>query len=246
MNTRISNLSSLRHSFLGRVLAVTANLGCVTGLVLSAGPAAAADWGAFQSDMCRGENSSGQGVRQHSAILWNIPWGYSWEQACVETPAVVQGQTFNPVNRCVNFGPGINMWGEVDVVDPTCQVDREAVENEIADVMGIPSLTCDRSRWTSDGCSNPFADPVSKEYRDQFNSACVFHDYCYASPWGTTYGRNDCDARFYELMVDICDPADIACNAAADAFYGAVAAFGHPAYMNAQDAVNYGIVTCGG
>jgi hypothetical protein len=244
MSTRIGNLSSFRHSLLGRMLAATAHLTCVTSLVLAAGPAAAAEFGSFQADMCRGENGSGQGVRQHSAILWGIPWGYSWEQACAETSATVAGQYFSSPDRCVNFGPGINMWGEFDVVDPSCQVDREEVENEIADVMGIAELTCDRSHWPSDGCSNPFADPVSKQYRDEFNSACVFHDYCYASPWGQTYGRAACDMRFFELMVDICHPDDVACNGAAVAFCGAVDAFGHAAYENAQNAVSNGQVTC--
>ena len=230
-------LPSLRSRLLS-----TATLTCAAGLMLAATPASAADYGPFQADFCNGENSSGQGVRQHSAILWGIPWGYSWEQACAETPAIVNGQYFYSADRCVNAA-GINMWGEVDLVDPTCQVDRQGVEAEIGMLMGV-ELTCDRSDWPSDGCSNPLTDPLSKQYRNQFNGACVFHDYCYASPWGATYGRNACDERFAELMLETCHPADDVCIGAALTFYGAVAALGHPAYVNAQDAVNGGIVTC--
>jgi microsomal dipeptidase-like Zn-dependent dipeptidase len=70
-------------------------------------------WGSFQRDACRVK-----GVRQYSSILWNIPDGYPWEAACAETGATVAGKTFSSPSRCVNNG--LNMWGQFDVEDPTC------------------------------------------------------------------------------------------------------------------------------
>lgn len=75
--------------------------------------AEAANWGSFKSDEC-----TGIGYRQYSAILWNIPWGYSWERACAETPATINGHYFSRPTRCVNTGT--HMWGEFDVPDDSC------------------------------------------------------------------------------------------------------------------------------
>jgi hypothetical protein len=82
-------------------------------------------WGAFKKDGC-----SGDGLRQYSAVLWDIPWGHSWERTCANASAWVQddvgGWHFFPrPTRCVNHS-GINMWGEFDVEDASCRcVDYE-------------------------------------------------------------------------------------------------------------------------
>ena len=60
------------------------------------------------------------GVGKYSAILWGIPWGQSWEQACATTPAppddpAIAGRL---PTRCVNTV--FNEWGEWDVTDHTC------------------------------------------------------------------------------------------------------------------------------
>jgi hypothetical protein len=70
-------------------------------------------WGNFQQDKC-----TQPGKRQYSAILWGIPWGQSWETACANTPADIQGHHFERPSRCVNTTA--NMWGEFDVPDGTC------------------------------------------------------------------------------------------------------------------------------
>ncbi len=71
-------------------------------------------WGDL-ANTCVGTN----GVRRYSAILWDIPWGQSWENTCAVTP----GPAGTPVEgilptRCVNTI--FNIWGEWDVPDSTC------------------------------------------------------------------------------------------------------------------------------
>lgn len=73
----------------------------------------ATNWGPFQRDAC-----TAIGLRQHSAVLWNIPWGQSWEEACHTTPATIDGQSFSGATRCVNAWG--HMWGQFDVQDPSC------------------------------------------------------------------------------------------------------------------------------
>jgi hypothetical protein len=65
----------------------------------------AAYWGHYADRGCvRGE-------RQYSAILWGIPWGYSWARVCRNTPGRPPGVvTARPPDACVNTG--FNMWGE--------------------------------------------------------------------------------------------------------------------------------------
>jgi hypothetical protein len=72
----------------------------------------AANWGSFRQEHCR------DGVRQYSAILWNIPWGASWERACWTTLGSPAGIPARPPDRCVNTG--FNMWGQWDVPDRSC------------------------------------------------------------------------------------------------------------------------------
>jgi hypothetical protein len=86
----------------------------MTGLLLL-GPtsAFAMNWGTFEADSCTSTD-----YRQYSAILWNIPWGQSWEQACANMPATINGYYFSHPSRCVNAGG--HMWGEFDVPDSSC------------------------------------------------------------------------------------------------------------------------------
>jgi hypothetical protein len=74
--------------------------------------AAEMHWGDFKKDHC-----TSTGTRQYSAILWDIPWGQSWDDACKAKPATVKGHTFSAPSRCKNTG---NMWGEFDVPDSSC------------------------------------------------------------------------------------------------------------------------------
>jgi hypothetical protein len=85
-------------------------------------------WGDFKQDQCTKKSDCnpdgtcvGNGLRQFSAILWDIPWGVDWKTFCKTTivPAVINGQIVQRVpDRCnqVLF----NMWGEFDIPDPTC------------------------------------------------------------------------------------------------------------------------------
>jgi hypothetical protein len=70
-------------------------------------------WGEFQKG-----NPVRPGFRQYSAILWDIPWGQSWEKTCEITPATIRGHYFSRPTRCVNTGT--NIWGEFDVPDSSC------------------------------------------------------------------------------------------------------------------------------
>jgi hypothetical protein len=248
MNDVICTPSTVLRRILSNwLLAATTSLLCFACLILTAGLAAAAPhWGDFQADYCRGENAAGKGLHQYSAVLWNIPSGVSWEDTCKATPATVQDQYFSKPTRCVNVGPGINMWGEFDVIDPSCNVDREWVEDEIGTLMGA-SFTCDWSQWTSDGCSVPGADPTSRWYRTLFQSACVFHDYCYAAPWGDqsdgqrfqtdSLRQLACDVQFHREMWKACN-SDSPCNTAANAWYDLMRSFaGSSSYAKAQKAI---------
>lgn len=69
-------------------------------------------WGDFKKDQC-----TALGVSQYSAVLWDIPWGKSWEEACKNMPATIEGQSFASPLRCRNTG---QMWGEFEVSDPSC------------------------------------------------------------------------------------------------------------------------------
>lgn len=86
---------------------------CILLVGFMADASAEQRWGDFQTDHC-----VGMGYRQYSAILWGIPWGRSWEDACAEMPADIHGQHFDRPSRCVN--KVTNMWGEFDVRDSSC------------------------------------------------------------------------------------------------------------------------------
>ncbi len=75
--------------------------------------APAQSWGAFEAGACVDGTH-----RKFSAILWDIPGGVSWEDACAATPARVVHDTFARPTACVNNG--FNMWGEFAVRDGSC------------------------------------------------------------------------------------------------------------------------------
>ncbi|WP_445721644.1 DUF1353 domain-containing protein [Flavobacterium sp.] len=70
-------------------------------------------WGRYKAD-----HKVRNGVRQFSAILWNIPFGQSWEEWAEKTPARVRGHYFPKPTRYKSNG--VNLWGEFDVPDTTC------------------------------------------------------------------------------------------------------------------------------
>ena len=109
-----------RRQFL-RGLAGGASAGAA--LLFAAKEAVAAPrWGDFShGDCCPA--SDGRGYRTYSAILWDIPWGQSWEKTCAATPAKftdIYGvvQYFKSPTRCENNG--FNEWGHFNVWDAAC------------------------------------------------------------------------------------------------------------------------------
>jgi hypothetical protein len=77
-------------------------------------------WGDFKDDGCMNWRTH-CGKKQYSSVLWGIPWGESWEEACANMPADVGGTHFDHPSNCVNVGPGINEWGEFYVSDNSCR-----------------------------------------------------------------------------------------------------------------------------
>jgi len=98
----------------------------------------AMQWGPFKSSGC-----SATGFRQYSAVLWDIPWGQSWEQACSNMPADVAGLHFEHPTRCRN-DHGLNMWGEFDVPDVGCPAptlpNKDACHAECVGAFGTCAL----------------------------------------------------------------------------------------------------------
>jgi hypothetical protein len=70
-------------------------------------------WGSFtRSNVCRPD-----GKRKWSAILWDIPWGASWEAACAKAKGDPNHITPRVPDKCVT---SINEWGEWYLPDPAC------------------------------------------------------------------------------------------------------------------------------
>jgi hypothetical protein len=60
-------------------------------------------------------------VRRYRSVLYDIPWGQSWEKTCAITPGPAGTAVAGKLpTRCVNTG--FNIWGEWDVSDTTCPV----------------------------------------------------------------------------------------------------------------------------
>jgi hypothetical protein len=135
------------------------------------------------------------------------------------------------------------LWGEFDVADPSCSVDRKWVHREITDLIGF-QFSCDWSNVLSNGCSVPLHDPVSILFKDKFQKACVFHDYCYGSPWNRSHeGKAKCDFRFKELMDEICKD-NYPCLATSLIYYMAVKGLGGDSFDLMQDQILRGTTRC--
>lgn len=59
-----------------------------------------AHWGDFRDDGIH-DIGNGRKVRIYQAILWDIPWGDSWEVACACQPADINGVHFDHPTACV-------------------------------------------------------------------------------------------------------------------------------------------------
>lgn len=186
-------------------------------------------WGVPQVGKC-----VGKGKRKYSAILWDIPIGWSWEISCERTKNVINNQTLTAIN-CINTG---KMWGEFETsndisCDPTYGITtRPETENYnprlVEGPKGIPICErCDelllydvygKKHWYGDGCSDPLN--VLGIYHNLFYPACLAHDLCgnYGiehNLFGTnnTYANkeievevvtNICAEIFYDNMLKIC------------------------------------------
>ena len=84
-------------------------------LALSEPAAAGASWGPLSKSNCMGGVATKSCSRTYDAILWNIPWGASWEETCKRTPHPTLGLPASCKNN------GLNMWGHWLVrSDPSC------------------------------------------------------------------------------------------------------------------------------
>ena|SRR5438034_3671613 len=74
----------------------------------------ATNWGSIADNGCQSD-----GTHKYSAIIWNVPWGQSWEAACASTPGPAGSAVAGRLpNKCVNTG--LNEWGEWYLADPAC------------------------------------------------------------------------------------------------------------------------------
>lgn len=86
---------------------------------------------------CRG------GKRTYAARLWNIPSGKSWEEACQETSASVNGKRYGTPDTCVNRG-AFGIVGKWSVADPSCSVEVKRLEGAIT--WTIAEASCPRKK----------------------------------------------------------------------------------------------------
>lgn len=96
-------------------------------------------WGDFKNDGC---SRATPGTEQFSSRLWGIPRGKSWEEACKNAPAVINGVRMQRPTRCKNQGAS-GMWGEFDVPSARCGG-------------RTPATTTTTAHWgplKNDGCS---------------------------------------------------------------------------------------------
>lgn len=80
----------------------------------AAAATSAPHWGSFAKGSCRASDHK----RKWSAILWDIPWGQSWEATCAKTKGAPNDIPPRVPDRCVTL---LNEWGEWFLDDPTCQ-----------------------------------------------------------------------------------------------------------------------------
>jgi hypothetical protein len=98
------------------VLALTALSAAVTAAVVPVPPNSTpttVHWGSW-GDKCV------NGKKVLTAVLYDIPWGKSWEDACANTPAYfLDGDIWSTrmASRCLNPWPHARMFGEWDTQD---------------------------------------------------------------------------------------------------------------------------------
>ena len=63
-------------------------------------PAVAANWGDFRDDGIH-KLDDGRYARIHQAVLWNIPHGHDWIDACSRQPANINGIHFDHPTACL-------------------------------------------------------------------------------------------------------------------------------------------------
>jgi hypothetical protein len=73
-------------------------------IIAFATPSLALKWGDFKDNGCIASN-----VRSYSSVLWDIPWGQSWEDTCLRTGATFKmrngkNAVFDKPNTCVKAG----------------------------------------------------------------------------------------------------------------------------------------------
>lgn len=197
----------------------------------------AENWGGLKREGC-----NGTGVARYSAVLWNIPWGKSWEASCKATALMHKGIPHKTI-ECVNEN-GVKMWGKFNLPDPSCKLDNAFLEEIYSKVKLEAPKACYKAALgarekyrPTDGCSNPLVDPATFAYRDVFFPACVIHDACYTTP---NASQNGCDLMFQKGMHRLCETQGFlstACHISADVWYTAVSLKGKPAYDKNQAAI---------
>jgi hypothetical protein len=101
--------------FKNQVIKSSLTAGMLSVVLMNPAIAQAAYWGDLRDNGCK---ANGEKVHSYSAILWGIPWGASWENACATTPLSVGGYSFSGASACVN--DGTHMWGVFYFRDDTC------------------------------------------------------------------------------------------------------------------------------
>ena len=89
------------------------------GRYFSIGTAAmtpAANWGRIAPGDCDYDNP---GIRLYSAIVWNCPWGQSWDVCCHRTPGPAGTAFAGRYPDYCDPSP-FNEWGTWQVPDDTC------------------------------------------------------------------------------------------------------------------------------
>ena len=74
-------------------------LAALTVCVFATPALSAQHWGSFKDNGCVTHN--GKKFHVYSSVLWDIPWGDSWEVACSKMPAKVHGFEFDHPTACV-------------------------------------------------------------------------------------------------------------------------------------------------
>lgn len=197
-------------------------------------------WKAPKADFCNCGRGLEDGVkdketRQYSAQLYSSG-DTDWESAAKKTVIWINGINQGPPVRIGNKGIG-GMWGEWDVVDESCQIDWDFVDQSLEPLLSAEFMPLNSSKelneyWNFDGCSGG----VSSD-RDRFLQACIVHDACYAQAWerNGVDKKTACDDLFKQIMDDICEGEGADCLVSAVALRAAVAThWGDLAYWNGQ------------